>query len=124
MASYNIHIAQSGGTFTTTVRRGATAPTGGTVINFPGQGDATSRRHEAAVKGMLAVINDRSVNGDRTNWNIYLADSSGNFTTTVRYGVTAPTDGTVIDFPGQGDAVSRIHEALVKGVLAFLNDQQ
>lgn len=125
MASYNLLITQSGGNFTSEVRRGATAPTSGTLISFPGSSDATPRRHEAFMKGMVAVLNDASTNGLRTNWNIYLADSSGNFTTTVRYGVTPPSDGTVVAQPaGHSQGQPRLGQALIQAGATFLNDQQ
>jgi hypothetical protein len=55
-----IKEVDGGGTYTTVVRRGATAVSDGTPVTVPDGSTATGRIHEAVIKGALAVFNDRA----------------------------------------------------------------
>lgn len=60
---WTIEIQEEDGNFKTYARRGANAISGGTSLTVPGGDNPTTRLHEAIIKGVLAALNDRAVNG-------------------------------------------------------------
>lgn len=60
---WTIEIQEDAGNFKTYARRGANAISGGTALTVPGGETETTRLHEAIIKGVLAALNDRAVNG-------------------------------------------------------------
>ena len=58
-------------------------------------------------------------------WSIELdeVDSTDTYTTQVIRSATAVSDGTALTVPGGSTATARLHEAIMKAVVAVLNDQ-
>lgn len=61
MAKWTIDIREpQAGQYTTFVYRGANDTSTGTALTVPGGTSATTRLHEAIIKGVLAALNDRA----------------------------------------------------------------
>ncbi len=104
MATYSILIAPtaSGGWDQPTVKRAATALSGGTSISLPTQ-DAAEKLslHEALPIVLRAWANRASTSGiPGTNFAALLTDDGdGNFTVTAKYDISSVTGGTTVSFP-------------------------
>ena len=55
-----IDEVDGGATYTTQVVRAATAVSDGTAVTVPAGSTATSRLHEALIKGLTTALNDRA----------------------------------------------------------------
>lgn len=132
MASYNIDVVLSSGTWTPTIRRGGTAASGGTVVTLPKRefetlgATATGRPYLAFDICARAILNRRATSGTEESFSITLADSSGNFTPTLRVGATVASGGTVLALAPQetkADALKHLNSVLALARNRTINDR-
>lgn len=134
MASYNIDFVLSSGSWTPTIRRGGTAASGGTVVTLPKRefetlgATATARPYLAFDICARALLNRRSTSATDESFSITLADSSGNFTPTLRAGagITVASGGTVLALAPQetkADALKHVNSVLSLARNRAINDR-
>lgn len=110
MASFSINLANSGaGVWTPTVRRAATAASGGTVVTLPpmennlnGASTETQLIGTAIWQSFNGMFNNISVTEANVNQPFYINiidDGSQNYSANVRFGGTAASAGTLLTIP-------------------------